>query len=320
MHDATITRVSHSHDTGSVNPENERRTLQVVILTITTMAVEVAAGYVTGSMALLADGWHMGTHAFALGISYAAYLLARKHAESGYFSFGTGKFGVLAGYTSALFLGAVALWMIIESTTRFFHPVNIAFNEAILVASIGLVVNVVSIFILHDKGTHDHHHEHSHDHEHDHSHHDHHDHNYRAAYLHVIADALTSILAIIALLSGRFLGWNFLDPVMGIVGGILICRWSFQLTRSTLLILLDGGVDRKIHEMIREAVESDNESRIADLHLWRISSHEMAVVISVVTGRNRTAEEFLARLKGIPDITHMSVEVHTCDDVGCECE
>ncbi|MBU1023206.1 CDF family Co(II)/Ni(II) efflux transporter DmeF, partial [bacterium] len=238
MHDNFARNYSHSHITGVARPVNERRTLQVVILTLVTMVAEISAGYITGSMALLADGWHMGTHAFALGISFSAYVLARRHADSPSFSFGTGKFGVLAGYSSALFLGAAALFMIYQSIFRFVHPVNIAFNEAIFVAVIGLIVNIVSILILQDR-EHHHHHEHNHEHDNKHNHSHHQDHNYRAAYLHVIADALTSLLAITALLLGKFYGLIFMDPVMGIVGGVMICRWSYHLIRATAFILVD---------------------------------------------------------------------------------
>lgn len=311
-HAQTVARFAHSHESGEINAGNERRTLLVVLLTGITMAVEIVAGHLTGSMALLADGWHMGTHAFALGISYAAYLLARKHDDSDYFSFGTGKFGVLAGYTSALFLALAAIWMMFESAVRIVNPVKIAFAEAIWVTLIGLTANLVSVLILH-QSDHDHH---------DHDHHDdhpHHDHNYRAAYLHVIADTLTSVFALVALLAGRFLGWAFLDPVMGIVGGLLISRWAYQLIKVTGAILLDGGVAAGIKAKTRELIESDEESQIADLHLWRVGSKDMALIVSVVTGCGRRAEEYQDRLRSLPHLAHVSVEVHPCGDPHCPC-
>jgi cation diffusion facilitator family transporter len=272
-------------------------------------------------MALLADGWHMGTHAFALGISYVAYLLARKHNASDYFSFGTGKFGVLAGYTSAMFLALAALWMIFESALRLVNPVKIAFAEAIGVTLVGLTVNLVSVLILHQSDHHPHDpHDHPLDHAHDHHDgHDHHDHNYRAAYLHVIADTLTSVFALTALLAGRYLGWAFLDPVMGIVGGLLISRWAYQLIKVTAAILLDGGVAAATKARARELIEADRESRVADLHLWRVGSKEMALIVSVVTGTSRRAEEYQGRLSALPHLAHISVEVHPCDDPDCRC-
>ncbi len=312
-HAQTAARFTHSHESGDINAANERRTLLVVILTGMTMTVEIIAGHWTGSMALLADGWHMGTHALALGISYVAYLLARKHNNSEYFSFGTGKFGVLAGYTSALFLGLAAVWMIAESVARIINPVQIAFTEAIWVTFVGLAVNLASVLILHQS---DHHHHHDHDPV---TAQAHHDHNYRAAYLHVIADTLTSVFALTALLAGRFLGWAFLDPVMGIVGGLLISRWAYQLTSTTGLILLDGGVDAAIKERVREAIESDHESQVTDLHVWRVGSRDMALIVSVVTGAERKADEYRSRLKLLPHLTHISVEVHPCDDQNCAC-
>ena len=315
-HAQTVARFAHSHGSGEINSSNESRTLKVVLLTGVTMAVEIIAGHLTGSMALLADGWHMGTHALALGISYIAYLLARKHHDSEYFSFGTGKFGVLAGYTSALFLGLAAAWMMFESVLRIINPVQIAFTQAIWVTMIGLTVNLASVAILHQSGEHHHHHDHDHEPS---CKHGHQDHNYRAAYLHVIADTLTSILALVALFAGRFLGWAFLDPIMGIVGGLLITYWAFQLIRITGMILLDGGVDSAIRTKAKELIESDNESHVADLHLWRVGSKDMALVMSVVTGAKRPAEEYQSRLKALPDLVHVSIEVHPCEDPNCPC-
>lgn len=316
QHAQTVARFAHAHESGEITAGNERRTLLVVLLTGITMVVEIVAGHLTGSMALLADGWHMGTHAFALGISYVAYLLARKHADSDYFSFGTGKFGVLAGYTSAVFLVLAAVWMMFESVARLVNPVKIAFSEAIWVTLVGLTVNLVSVLILH-RSDHDHHH--AHDEDHHHGGHHHHDHNYRAAYLHVIADTLTSVFALVALLAGRFLGWAFLDPVMGIVGGLLISRWAYELIRVTGAILLDGGVASDIKARVKELIEADSESRVTDLHLWRVGSKGLALIVSVVTGYGRRAEEYQDRLRALPDLAHVSIEVHPCDDPDCRC-
>lgn len=314
MHGQTIESISHSHDAGAVNPATERRTLYVLILTAVTMVAEIIAGFMTGSMALQADGWHMGTHAFALGIAFAAYWLARRFKGSSLFSFGTGKFGVLAGYTSSLFLGATSLALFAESILRFFRPLEIAFDQALLVSILGFLINAASIWLLHDN---DHHHDHD-DHHGEHHHHEQ-DHNYRAAYLHVVTDALTSVLAIAALLSGKFLGLTFLDPLMGIVGGILIFRWAYQLLKDTALLLLDKN-NLTIAECIRTAIEADNDSKVVDLHVWPLSSTEMAAALSVVSGRGLTPSNYHASLESIPGLHHWTIEVHPCADVTCCCD
>jgi len=323
MHAGTIEQIRHKHDFDGANHENEKRTLNVIILTGITMVVEVVAGALTGSMALLADGWHMGTHAFALGITYSAYVMARKYAGSSKFGFGTGKFGILAGYTSALFLGGTALYMLVESLGRFIHPVSIAFDEAIVVAVAGLLVNIWSIWLLH--GGSGQHHDHSHDHSHDHDHHEHHhddhhhDHNLRAAYLHVAADALTSVFAIVALIAGKFLGWSFLDPVMGIVGGILIARWAWGLLRSSALILLDGVGSRDIRDDIKKAIEADGDSVVGDLHVWPLNSNALAAAVTVVSKECRSPAEYGSRLSHLENLKHTTIEVHGCDDQQCPC-
>ena len=224
MHIHTLDRWRHPHQFTSHDPRNEKNTTWVVILTVSMMALEISAGAIFGSLALLADGWHMGTHAAALGITLIAYIFARRLAQDRRYSFGTGKMGVLAGFSSAIVLLIVALLMAFEAVQRLITPHPIQYNEAILVAVVGLSVNLVSAFLLKD---HDHH-----DHEsHDHGHHE--DHNLKAAYLHVLADALTSVLAIIALLTGKVFGWNWMDSLMGIVGALVITRWSLGLMRET---------------------------------------------------------------------------------------
>lgn len=316
MHVDTMNQLNHNHDFDGHADSNEKKTLQVIILTGVTMLIEIAAGVLTGSMALLADGWHMGTHTFALGITYFAYVMARRHSGSSKFGFGTGKFGILSGYTSALFLGGTALYMIVESTGRFFNPVPIAFDEAILVAVVGLVVNVLSIWMLHGKGTH--HHDHCDHHGHDSGHH-HHDHNLRAAYLHVLADALTSVLAIVALISGKFLGWSFLDPAMGIVGGVLIAKWAWGLLRSSAFILLDGNGDKKIRKSVIDAIESDGDSAVSDLHIWPLNSNSLAAAITVVTKENRNPLDYCSRLSQIAKLKHTTIEIHNCSNQLCAC-
>ncbi len=317
MHDNLLKQLTHQHDFNETNAENEKKTLNVIALTSITMIVEIIAGALTGSMALLADGWHMATHAFALGITYFAYVMARKFSNSDKFSFGTGKFGILSAYTSALFLGCTAIYMMIESFSRFINPINIAFNEAIIVSIVGLTVNVLSIWMLHGKDGdhHGHHHGHGHDHE---KHHEHkHDHNLRAAYLHVVADALTSVLAIIALISGKYLGWSFLDPVMGIVGGVLIAKWAWGLLRSSSIILLDGNKDEELHSSIVTAIESDEDSVVADLHIWPLNSNSFAATIIVVSKQHRTALEYSDRLAHLKKIKHITIETHLCTDQLC---
>lgn len=316
MHDVTIRLIRHEHDFEVDSHDNEKRTLKVIVLTGITMCVEIIAGVLTGSMALLADGVHMGTHAFALGITYFAYVMARRFSGSTKFGFGTGKFGILSGYTSALFLGGTALYMIVESFRRFFKPVPIAFDEAILVAIVGLAVNVLSIWMLRDKETN--HHDHSHDHGHDHGHH-HHDHNLRAAYLHVLADALTSVLAIVALVSGKFIGWSFLDPAMGIIGGVMIARWAWGLLRSSAFILLDGNEDKDIRDAVVKAIESDGDSAVGDLHIWPLNSNALAAVITVVTKENRNPQDYRPRLSHITKLKHTTIEIHNCTNQLCAC-
>ncbi|HSL62069.1 MAG TPA: CDF family Co(II)/Ni(II) efflux transporter DmeF [Desulfotignum sp.] len=311
MHADTIRQINHEHDFEGDAHENEKRTLKVIVLTGITMCLEITAGVLTGSMALLADGMHMGTHAFALGITYFAYVMARRFSGSTKFGFGTGKFGILSGYTSALFLGGTALYMIVESFKRFFKPVPIAFDEAILVAIVGLAVNVLSIWMLGGKKTGHHGHGHDDDTDHDRSHHPP-DHNLRAAYLHVLADALTSVLAILALVSGKFFGWSFLDPAMGIVGGVLIARWAWGLLRSSAFILLDGNKDKDLRDAVINAIESDGDSLVSDLHIWPLNSNALAAAITVVTEKKRTPTDYCSRLSHITRLKHTTIEIHYC--------
>lgn len=303
MHTLSRQNLNHSHVFEQCSKENERKTLVVIIVTFITMVVEVSTGILTGSMALLADGWHMGTHVMALGITWFAYVMARRYGKSSTFSFGTGKFGILASYTSALFLGATAVYMIVESCKRFLHPVHISFNQAIIVAIIGLLVNVLCVWVL--QGDKHHHH--------------HHDHNLKAAYLHVLADALTSVLAIIALLSGKYLGLTFLDPVMGLVGGVLVGSWAWGLLRSSGLILLDGYQDDNIKQAITEAMESDQDAKVIDLHLWKLDSNSLGALITLVASTPRSAEEYRNRLGQIHHLAHITIESHSCMDDKCIC-
>lgn len=287
---------------------NERRTWAVIALTLTMMVAEITAGYAFGSMALLADGWHMGTHAAALSITAAAYVFARRYARDERFTFGTGKVGDLAAFASALLLGATAIWIGWESLERLTRPVPIAFDQAILVAAIGLGVNLVSAWLLSGghEGAHGHHH-HGHDHDHAHQ-----DQNLRAAYLHVLADALTSVLAIAALLVGRYLGWSWMDPAMGVVGAIIIGRWSWGLMRSTSAVLVDADANPELAAAVRKVLEAENEDRISDLHLWRIGPGAYAAIVSVVSAHPRAPEDYKAKLANLPELAHITIEPHAC--------
>ncbi len=288
----------------------ERRTLAVIAITGATMVIEIAAGLAYGSMALLADGLHMASHTAALGISAFAYAYARRHARNAEFSFGTGKVNALGGFTGAVLLAVFALLMAWESTQRFLEPVPIAFDQAILVAVLGLAVNGVSALILrHDE------HGHGHDADHGgHGHHDHHDHNLRAAYLHVIADAATSVLAIAALLAGKFLGAGWLDPAMGLVGAALITRWSVGLLATTSAVLLDRQGPARLRGQLRAAIERDGDSEVADLHLWSIGPGLFAVVLTVVAREPASADDYRARLPAAAGLAHVSIEVQRRPD------
>ncbi len=313
LHSRTLEQLQHNHDFSVQNEKGERRTRLVLVLTALTMVVEIAAGSVFGSMTLLADGWHMGTHVAAFMITIFAYRYARRHADNPEYSFGTGKVSVLGGYTSAVVLAVVALLMLLESTQRLVVPHAIHFNEAIMVAVIGLLVNVVSALLL--KDGHVHAHDHGHDHVHEHTHH--HDHNLRAAYLHVLADALTSLLAIAALGSGKYLGWTWLDPVMGIVGAVIISRWSYGLLTQTGPILLDASIDSARQTDIQTAIENDADNRIADIHVWKIGANHYAAILSLVTHVPRPVEHYRQLLADFDWLSHVTIEVNVCRDEPC---
>ena len=347
MHRENLSQWQHEHQYHTAHEHGETRTRWVVALTAFMMIAEIAGGLAFGSMALLADGWHMGTHVAALGITLFAYAYARRHASDPHYSFGTGKVGVLGGFASAVVLGVVALLMAVESFDRLLNPVGIRFNEAISVAVIGLVVNLVSALLLkdhhhhhhghhhddheehaHDVARHDHEHEtrheHAHHHEHDHgaghaSHqpHHHHDHNLRAAYLHVLADALTSVLAIVALVVGKYFNWVWADAFMGIVGAIVITRWAWGLMRDTSRILLDSQSSLALAGRVRTCLEAEEDVRVADLHLWPLGENHQALIVSLVTHHPRPAEHYKARLRGLPGLDHVTVEVNECTDALC---
>lgn len=299
--DQEIEAMTHEHVfLGDHHDENARRTLWVVFLTALMMVGEIIAGSIFNSMALLADGFHMATHAGALTVTAAAYAFAKRNARNRRFTFGTGKVGDLAGFASALVLALIALGLGAESVARLLEPRPVAFTEATFVAVLGLFVNIASALLLSGG----HHHGAGHHHDHD-EHHHVHDNNLRSAYLHVLADALTSVLAITALLAGRYFGWIWLDPIMGIVGGIVIAVWSWNLLGTTAGVLLDTS-DADLEKEVRQEVEGPGDAKITDLHIWRIGPSAHAAIVSV-TGPVDTAT-VRARLSPIHELAHITVE------------
>jgi cation diffusion facilitator family transporter len=301
MHKDTLEQWQHSHDFSVNRDRAEQSTTIVMWLTAITMMVEIITGSLFGSMALLADGWHMATHVAAFGIAVFAYRYARRHANNSKYTFGTGKVTILGGYTSAVALAVTALTIAIESVTRLFQPQAIRFNEAIAVAILGLVVNLASAWLLQDHHHHDHHH----------------DRNLQAAYIHVVTDALTSILAIIALFAGKYLGWIWLDAVMGLVGAGVIFKWAYDLVRDTGAILLDGAIDKQIKLNIMTTIEADADNRITDLHVWYVGENRLAATISLITHFPRSPEHYKNLLSGISSLTHVLVEVNQCQGEPC---
>jgi cation diffusion facilitator family transporter len=283
----------HSFDTG--NPIAERRTWIVVALTGSMMVVELVAGWLFNSMAVFADGWHMSTHAAALGLTGIAYLSARRLKDDRRFAFGPWKIEPLGGFASAILLAIVALYMAGESVRRLFHPLTIHYDQAMIVAALGLLVNLASAFILkaHRPG-------------HDHGHHDL---NLKAAYLHVLADATTSMLAIVALIFGKWLHWRFLDPLMGVAGGALISVWAYGLLRDTSRVLLDREMDNHIVEELRTCIEADGDARVSDLHVWRVGRSQFACALSIVAGKCKSPDEYRALLRAHEEIAHATIEV-----------
>lgn len=328
MPDANSFPAQHEHVfLGKEHDRHERRTWLVVGLTSITMVAEIVAGTIFGSMALVADGWHMSTHAAALGIAAFAYRFARQHARDRRFSFGTGKLGDLAAFASALLLMLVAIAVAWESALRLSAPVAIDFTQATAIAVLGLAVNLASAWLL--KDGHEHHHGHSHGgarhHDHGHRHHGHvhdghHHHahggghgadtNLRAAYMHVVADAFTSILAIAALLGGRFYGWVWLDPLMGIVGACVIAHWSVGLLRRSGAVLLDTVPDEALAKRIGERIAAEG-AEVVDLHLWQVGPGHRSAIVSLVTGRPKSPEAYKALLADLPTLSHVTVEVNT---------
>lgn len=315
MHSHSIDDFRHSHVfLGGAHERNERKTWAVIAICAVMMVAEIAGGFWFGSVALMADGLHMSTHAGALLIAALAYTYSRRHAHDDRFAFGTGKLGDLAAFTSAIALAMIALLIGYESVERLIAPVPIAFNQAIPIAAVGLGVNLLSAYLLRDE---DHHHGHDqgHAHPHDHEHagaaHIHADHNLRAAFVHVMADAAVSVLVIIGLLAGRQFGWLWMDPAMGLIATVVILSWSWTLVRSAGAILLDACPDPGLARMIAARIELKGD-RISDLHLWRVGPGHLAAVISVVSDDPRSPRQYKRRLAGLPGLSHVTVEVERC--------
>ncbi len=327
MSDLPVSRFKHKHRFHDISTSGQRRVSYVILLTGIMMVVEIAAGLMTNSIALLADGMHMGTHLAALSITVFTYWYARRHADDDRFTFGTGKVSTLGGFASAIFLAAVALFMVAESAARFFEPLTIQFDQAITVACIGLVVNLLSAVLLKDHHHHDDGHghgSHSHQHEHKHAHtHEHDarlgtDHNLRGAYLHVLADALTSLTAIIALTAGKFLGYVWMDPAMGILGSLVVARWAYLLIKETGYVLVDGDHHGEIVDQVRSCVEAEPETRIADLHIWRIGPSHLAAILSIVTSVPHPPAYYKKLLAAHDSLAHVTVEVIQPADDGSD--
>jgi cation diffusion facilitator family transporter len=318
MHSHSLDPWTHDHVfLGAKHAENERRTWFVVALTVVMMIAEITAGSFFGSMALFADGWHMATHAAALGISGAAYLFARQHLRNSTFAFGTGKFGDLAAFSSAIILGMIAIQIAYESLLRLINPIPIAYGEAIAVACLGLCVNLISAYLLRDSHDHHHGHTHHHDGDHDHHHHDHHherraqDNNFRSAYIHVLADAATSFLTIAALVVAMYTGWVRADPLVAIVGSIVIASWAYTLIRDAGGVLLDVNYDRKLESKVRARLEA-GEDRVTDLHLWQVGPGHCAAVISLISAKPQQPVAYKERLRDLEGLSHVTIEVEHC--------
>jgi cation diffusion facilitator family transporter len=327
MHTESIAQWQHTHIFGQDKIRSgERRTLIVIIITSVMMTAEIVSGLLFGSMALFADGIHMGSHMIGLGISFLAYIYARKHAHDQLFSFGTGKVNALAGFSSAIFLVFIALFMTYESVNRFIHPVSIEYNQAILVAFIGLIVNGASMLILGDNAhahlAHDHHdHAHAHadnpDHHsqtHTHTHTKGTDQNLKAAYLHVFTDALTSILAIIALFGAKFFQFNWMDPFMGVLGAFLVINWSVGLIRATSRVLLDHQIHPQTQQKIIRALEGYKDTRVSDLHTWSIGPGIYSSEVSIVTKAPDSPDIYKALIPEDAGVVHTTIEIHLCHD------
>ncbi|DAB28324.1 MAG: cation transporter [Sulfurimonas sp. RIFOXYD12_FULL_33_39] len=303
----TLKEISHSHSFDTVNPIAKKNTLYATFLTFATMIVEIIGGYYYNSMALLADGWHMSSHALALGMAYMAYVMAHKYANDTRFNFGTYKIEVLGGYTSAILLVVVAFFMFYHSVERIINPTQIAYKEAIIIAIVGLIVNLICAWLL--KNDH-HHHDHDHNHNPNHSHEHHHDVNLKAAYIHVLTDALTSILAITALIGGILWGASWLDPVMGIVGSVLVTIWAIGLIKQSGKILLDATMDEPIVKEIMDVINSlEDKIIIEDLHVWRVGKGKYGCILTLSSKNEINIKNIKQELSIHEELVHINVEI-----------
>jgi cation diffusion facilitator family transporter len=313
--DRTYPLPPHDHVfLGQDHERAERRTWAVIVLCSVMMIAEIIGGALFGSLALVADGLHMSTHAGALLLAALAYSYARKYANDRNFTFGTGKFGDLAGYSSAIILAMIALLIGYEAVSRLINPIPISFNEAIPIAVLGLVVNVASAWLLSGGRHHGHSHDHPHDHDHSHNHAHHRDNNMRAAIFHVAADAGVSVLVIVGLLMARGFGWLWMDPLAGIIGALVIANWSFALIRDTGGILLDRMPDPQMAEKMRKTIENEGD-QVTDLHLWRLGPGHLGAIVSVATTKPHEAAHYRQRLAGFADLSHVTVEVQHAQPV-----
>jgi cation diffusion facilitator family transporter len=312
MHVHDLRPFAHSHAFGDAGMAHRSRALlQVTWLTLVTMGVELTVGWWSGSLALTADGWHMGTHALALGGAVLAYRLSTKASGRAGFAFGGWKIEVLAAYTSGLALAGAAAWLVIDSIATLRAPHAVAYGEAMAVATIGLAVNLVSAWLLArgERRGHDHAHAHGP------HHHQHHDHNFKAAYLHVVADAFTSVLAIVALGGGLWFGLGWLDPVVALLGAAVIARWSFGVIAQSARGLIDATADPALEQRVRDLIEADGDAKIADLHVWQVGTSAWSAVVSIVADRPLATEAYRERLKPVTQLRHVTVEVHPCTSI-----
>jgi cation diffusion facilitator family transporter len=313
VHHDDISRWQHHHRFLEDRTAAEKSTRRVTLLCTIVMVVEIVAGAFFNSLAVVSDGLHMATHVAAFLIATVAYAWSRQYEKDPRFSFGTGKVGVLGGFTSAIVLGLIAVLITYESVARLFHPLPIRFTEAIGIAVLGLTVNAVSALLLRDHAPP----RYGHDHDHHHGHATHaHDLNLQAAYIHVLADAATSILAIVALLAGKFLGWIWLDPAMGLIGAGVIAQWVFWLARDTGTILLDRTPETDLVDEIRKAVEADGDSVVTDLHVWCLGEGRFTAIVSILAAEPREPEDYKARLRQHGELVHVTVEVNRCSTHG----
>ena len=304
MQKTPLTRI-HAHQFDEGNPLAQKRILLATILTAVMMLLEVSGGWIYNSMALLADGWHMSSHMLALGLAYFAYRSARHYAHDARFSFGTWKIEILAGYSSAILLMVVAIFMVFQSIERLINPIDIHYNQAIPIAILGLVINLICAWLLHD----DHHHHHHHHHHHEHAH-AHHDLNQKAAFMHVVADAVTSVFAIIALFAAKYLDWGFLDAVLGIAGSILVAKWAIGLIKDTGKTLLDAEMDHPVVEEIRQVIAEFSMVEITDLHVWKVGKGKFSCILALATDSNLNADQVREALSVHDEIVHVSVEIN----------